>query len=129
MQKTGDTVDWRILNAADYGDPTTRKRLFIIARNYQPLKWPEPTHHKDGGDIFGTRPRWKAAREIIDWSIQGESIFKRKRPLAENTLRRIWAGLMKYGGKAFVLGQQSGAVARDVDQPIPTIAAAGAISL
>jgi DNA (cytosine-5)-methyltransferase 1 len=79
--------------------------------------------------MFGSLPHWKAAREIIDWTIKGESIFNRKRPLADNTLRRIWAGLMKYGGKAFVIGQQSGAVARDVDQPIPTVAGAGAISL
>lgn len=129
LEQIGYTVDHRILNAADYGDPTTRKRLFIIARKHQPIRWPEPTHHKAGGDMFGSRPRWRAAREIIDWSIKGESIFKRKRPLAENTLRRIWAGLLKYGGKAFVIGQQSGAVARDVDQPIPTIAGADAISL
>lgn len=129
MKDIGYRVDWRILNAADYGDPTTRKRLFIIARKNHPICWPEPTHHKNGGDMFGARPRWKPAREIIDWSIKGESIFNRKRPLAENTLRRIWAGLMKYGGKAFVIGQQSGAVARDIDQPIPTVAGAGAISL
>lgn len=129
MQAIGYVVDWRVLNAADYGDPTTRKRLFIIARKHQPIRWPEPTHHKEGGDMFGSRPRWKPAREIIDWTIKGESIFNRKRPLAENTLRRIWAGLLKYGGKAFVIGQQSGAVARNVDDPIPTVAGAGAISL
>lgn len=129
MQSLGYVVDWRILNAADYGDPTTRKRLFIIARKGNMIHWPEASHHKNGGDIFGVRPKWKAAREIIDWSINGESIFNRKRPLAENTLHRIMAGLMKYGGKAFVLGQQSGSAPRDVDQPIPTVAGAGAISL
>lgn len=129
MEQSGYRVAWRILHAADYGDPTTRKRLFIIARKYQPIRWPEPTHHKNGGDMFGASPRWKAAREIIDWTIKGESIFNRKRPLAQNTLRRIWAGLMKYGGKAFVIGQQSGAAPRAIDQPIPTIAGAGAISL
>lgn len=129
MEQGGYKVSYRLLNAADYGDPTTRRRLFIIARKYQPIRWPEPSHHKNGGDMFGASPRWKAAREIIDWSIKGESIFNRKRPLAANTLRRIWAGLMKYGGKAFVIGQQSGAAPREVDQPIPTIAGAGAISL
>jgi DNA (cytosine-5)-methyltransferase 1 len=129
LEAIGYTVDHRVLNAADYGDPTTRKRLFIIARKHKAMKFPEPTHHKNGGNMFGSLPTWKAAREIIDWTIKGESIFSRKRPLADNTLRRIWAGLMKYGGKAFVLGQQSGAVARDVDQPIPTVAGAGAISL
>jgi len=129
LEQIGYTVDWRILNAADYGDPTTRKRLFIIARKHQPIVWAEPSHHKDGGDMFGVRPRWKAAREIIDWSVKGESIFNRKKPLAENTMKRIYAGLMKYGGKAFVLGQQSGSAPRDVDQPIPTVASDGAISL
>lgn len=128
MEKNGYTVAWRILNAADYGDPTTRKRLFIIARKNKTISFPEPTHHKNGGDMFGNYPRWRSAREIIDWSIKGESIFNRKKPLAENTLRRLWDGLMKFGGKAFVLGQQSGAVARDIDQPVPTVAAAGAIS-
>lgn len=129
LRELGYNVDHRVLNAADYGDPTTRKRLFIMARKGKPVRFPEPTHHKNGGDMFGERPHWKTAREIIDWNIKGESIFNRKRPLAENTMRRIWAGLLKYNGKAFVLGQQSGAVARDVDQPVPTVAAAGAISL
>lgn len=129
MQAIGYCVDWRVLNAADYGDPTTRKRLFIIARKKHPVHWPEPTHHKEGGDMFGTRPRWRPAREIIDWTIKGESIFNRKRPLADNTLRRIWAGLLKYGGKAFVIGQQSGSTPRNVDDPIPTVAGKGAISL
>ncbi len=125
----GYNVEYRVLNAADYGDPTTRKRLFIMARKGKPVRFPEPTHHKNGGDMFGSMPRWRTAREIIDWNIKGESIFNRKKPLAENTLRRIYAGLLKYNGKAFVLGQQSGAVARDVDQPVPTVAGAGAISL
>jgi DNA (cytosine-5)-methyltransferase 1 len=128
LEDAGYTVSWRVLRAADYGDPTTRERLFIIARKNSPIEWPEPTHHKDGGDMFGVLPRWKTAREIIDWTIKGESIFNRKKPLVQNTLQRIMAGLMKYGGKAFVLGQQSGAAPRDIDQPIPTIATAGKIS-
>lgn len=129
LRELGYNVEWRILNAADYGDPTTRRRLFIMARKGKPVRFPEPTHHREGGDMFGIKPRWRTAREIIDWSIKGESIYNRKKPLAENTMRRIEAGLLKYNGKAFVLGQQSGAVARDVDQPIPTVAGAGAISL
>ncbi len=129
LQEHGYRVKWRVLNAADYGDPTTRKRLFIIARkgSSDPV-FPEPTHSKTSGDMFGVRPAWRPARDIIDWSIKGESIFRRKRPLVPNTMRRILAGLKKFGGKAFVLGQQSGAVARDVDQPLPTVAGAGAIS-
>lgn len=128
MRQIGYTVQHRVLNSADYGDPTTRKRLFIIARKGKPVQFPEPSHHKNGGDMFGARPRWKTAREIIDWTIKGESIFNRKKPLADNTLRKIYAGLFKFNGKAFVIGQQSGSAPRDVDQPTPTISGAGAIS-
>jgi len=128
LREAGYRVNWRVLNAADYGDPTTRKRFFLIARKHYAIVWPEPTHSKDGADMFRSLPRWRSAREIIDFSIKGESIFNRKKPLAENTIRRIQAGLIKYSGKAFVIGQQSGAVARDIDQPIPTIATAGKIS-
>lgn len=93
-------VDWRILNAADYGGATTRKRLFIVARKgTRAINWPEPTHAKDPGtDLFGTRKPWRTAREIIDWSIRGKSIFRRKEPLAKTTLERILAGLIKFGG-------------------------------
>jgi len=129
MQEHGYIVKWRVLNAADYGDPTTRKRLFVIARKGKHPVFPEPSHGKQTQDVlFGSRHAWRPARDIIDWSIKGESIFKRKRPLSPNTMRRIVAGLKKFGGKAFVLGQQSGAAPRDVDQPVPTIAGAGAIS-
>lgn len=128
MEEHGYTVRWRVLNAADYGDPTTRKRLFIMARKGGLPVFPEPTHGKVAQDLFGTRKTWRPAREIIDWSIKGESIFNRKRPLAPNTMRRILAGLKKFGGKAFVIGQQSGAAPRNVDEPLPTVASAGAIS-
>ena len=129
MEEHGYQVKWRLLNAADYGDPTTRKRLFIIARKHMPVRFPEPSHTQNANDMFGMHSIWKPARDIIDWSLKGESIFHRKRPLVPNTLRRIMAGLQKFGGKAFIIGQQSGAMPRDVDQPVPTVAGAGAISL
>jgi len=129
MEEHGYTVKWRVLNAADYGDPTTRKRLFILARRGGDPVFPEPTHARQSQDVlFGARKTWRPARDIIDWTIKGESIFQRKRPLAPNTLRRIMAGLKKFGGKAFVIGQQSGAAPRNVDEPLPTVAGAGAIS-
>jgi DNA (cytosine-5)-methyltransferase 1 len=130
MEEHGYTVKWRILNAADYGDPTTRKRLFIMCRKGGNPVFPEPTHApaSKAVDMFGTRKTWRPARDIIDWTIKGESIFQRKRPLADNTMRRIMAGLMKFGGKSFVIGQQSGAAPRSTDEPLPTVAAAGAIS-
>lgn len=129
MRALGYSVDARIINAADYGDPTTRKRLFIVATKGRKVRWPEPTHSQTGGDMFGERPKWKPAREIIDWSLKGESIFNRKKPLSPNTIKRIEAGLRKYGGLPFVLGQQSAASPRATDKPLPTIASAGAISL
>lgn len=96
------TVDHRVLNSADYGGATTRKRLFIMARKgRRRISWPEPSHSKEGGaDLFGQKPRWRAAREIIDWSLKGRSIFRRKRPLAKTTLERIYSGLVKFGGPA-----------------------------
>ncbi len=128
MEAHGYQVKWRVLNAADYGDATTRKRLFIIARKGMAVQFPEPTHGRNTMDLFRSLKAWRAAREIIDWDMKGESIFKRKKPLSENTMRRIMAGLKKFGGKAFVIGQQSGAAPRDVAQPIPTVAGAGAIA-
>lgn len=100
----GYTVDWKYLNAADYGDATTRTRFFLIARkDGVPISWPEPSHAADGaGDMFDRLPRWRAAKEIIDWDNTGRSLFDdpkyKKRPLSVNTRRRIAGGLKKYGG-------------------------------
>ena len=88
----GYDVSFRTLVAADYGAPTTRKRLFLVAqrRGAAPIVWPEPTHGKG-------RPRpWRTAAEIIDWSLPCPSIFGRKKPLAEATQRRIAAGLRRF---------------------------------
>jgi DNA (cytosine-5)-methyltransferase 1 len=133
LRSLGYRTDYRLLNCADYGDATTRERLFVQAvRGKRPIRWPDPTHSATGEDtLFGRLPRWRAAREIIDWAVKGTSIFGRKRPLSANTLKRIEAGLKRFGGfpASFVLGQQSGAVARDVVDPLPTVATGGAISL
>lgn len=127
MESKGYNVKWRRLVAADYGDPTTRRRLFIVCRKDRPADFPEPSHHQNGGNMFKASPRWKPARDIIDWKIKGESIFKRKKPLADNTMRRILAGLQKYGGKAFMLSQQSGGAPRGVENPVSTITGSGKI--
>jgi len=90
----GYQVEWKILKACDFGTPTIRKRLFLIARNdNEQITWPEPTHGE------GLMP-YQTAADIIDWSIPVRSIFNRKRPLAENTLKRIAKGLEKYVIKA-----------------------------
>jgi DNA (cytosine-5)-methyltransferase 1 len=130
LRSLGYDVDARVLNCANYGDPTTRQRLFILARRDKKVCWPEPTHSKDGefGFLAKTK-KWVPAKAIIDWSIKGNSIFTRKKPLKETTMRRIMKGLEKYSGLPFVLGQQSCAAPRDVAEPLPTIAGAGAISL
>jgi DNA (cytosine-5)-methyltransferase 1 len=102
LQELGYVVDWRELVAADFGAPTTRKRLFLIARcDGLPIRWPDPTHASRAqlakGDLFngGLKP-WRAAAEIIDWSIPVPSIFGRKRPLKPKTQARIAKGLKRY---------------------------------
>lgn len=91
LESYGYHVEHRILVAADFGAPTTRKRLFVIARrDGQPIRWPEPTHGK------GRSKPWRTAAEIINFSLPCRSIFERKRPLAEATLRRIAFGVMRY---------------------------------
>jgi DNA (cytosine-5)-methyltransferase 1 len=131
LRSLGYFVDWRVLNAANYGDPTTRERLFVIARRGHRVHWPEATHAREPQtDLAGrTLELWRTAREIIDWTIPGQSIYRRKRPLKASTLRRIEAGLRKFCGLPFVLGQQSCAAPRSVSEPVPTVATAGAISL
>jgi DNA (cytosine-5)-methyltransferase 1 len=130
LRAMGYNVSDRVINCADFGDPTTRKRLFILARKGKKVHWPEPTHHKTGGaDLFGKRQTWKPARDVIDWTIPGKSIFDRKKALSVNTMRRIMRGLEKYSGLPFVIGQQSAAAPRSVSDPVPTVAGAGAISL
>lgn len=130
LRSLGYKVEYKILNAADYGDPTTRQRLFILARRGKhQIRWPEPTHSKSGGaTLFGGRKRWKAAREIIDWSIQSKSIFHRKKPLRPATIQRILSGLEKLGGpdlKPFLVILRNHADGKSVEQPVPTLAANG----
>ncbi|EDA8351864.1 DNA cytosine methyltransferase [Salmonella enterica subsp. enterica serovar Muenchen] len=95
----GYTVEYRELRACDYGAPTIRKRFFMVARcDGQPVVWPEPTHGdpKSEAVISGHLKPWRTAAECIDWSIPAPSIFERKKPLAENTLRRIARGIQRF---------------------------------
>lgn len=90
LEKRGYRVEHRILCAADYGAPTVRRRLFLVARcDGKPIIWPSPTHGKD-------RQRYNAAADCIDWSLPCPSIFERNKPLADNTLRRIARGIHRY---------------------------------
>lgn len=131
LRGLGYTVEWRELVAADFGAPTTRKRLFLVARNDgEAVVWPEATHaRRPGAEMLttGLRP-WRTAAECIDWSIPCPSIFERKRPLAEATLRRIAEGLRRYVIEAtepFIVricqtGSDGGKV-RSVGEPLGTI--------
>lgn len=99
----GYRAEWRMLNAADYGDATTRTRFFLMARkDGRPVVWPEPTHARGDTGMFPGRLPWRGAREIINWDHLGRSLLDdpkyRKRPLSPKTRRRIAKGLQRFGG-------------------------------
>ena len=126
----------KILCAADYGVPTIRKRWFAVFRcDGQPVKFPEPTHAKDGKDGL---PRWRSAAEVIDWALPCPSIFASKaeiaeryglkavRPLADNTMRRVIRGVDKFtikSGKPFLVECNHGGDGhtRSIETPVNTI--------
>lgn len=94
LRGLGYTLDWRELCAADYGIPTIRTRLFVVARcDGQPITWPQPTHGKRPGMFEAP---WRQAAEIIDWSIPCPSIFTREKPLVAATLQRVAKGIRRY---------------------------------
>jgi DNA (cytosine-5)-methyltransferase 1 len=149
LWELGYHAEWRYLNAADYGDATTRRRFFLIARKDDiPICWPEPTYSRPGDiKLEGELPAWRAAREIIEWDKPGRSLLDdpwyKKRPLSINTRRRIARGLQKYGGRfaslyidllgldagesggagtpePFIMGKQQSPAYRNLSEPLPT---------
>ncbi|KIL46178.1 DNA cytosine methyltransferase [Jeotgalibacillus campisalis] len=99
LESLGYRVQFKLLSACDYGAPTIRKRLFMIARcDGKPITWPEPTHGDPQSPQVqrGKQKPWKTSSEIIDWSIGAPSIFNRKKPLVQNTMKRIERGLEKF---------------------------------
>ncbi|MCX5513437.1 DNA cytosine methyltransferase [Kaistia algarum] len=130
LRRLGFDPEWRKLNAADYGDATTRQRFILMARSDgRKVHWPMPTHRKrgaDDGSLFAPSQTWRAAREIIDWSIKGKSIYGRKKDLAPKTMLRILAGAEKHGWPApYLVTLRNHMAARGIDLPLPTIAAGG----
>jgi DNA (cytosine-5)-methyltransferase 1 len=132
LRHHGYEVDYRELRACDYGVPTIRKRLFLIARcDRHPIVWPVPTH----GDLkshavkVGLLKPWRTAADCIDWDIPCPSIFDRKKPLAEATMRRIAKGIMRYvinNPEPFIVplthhGERSN---HDINEPFRTITGA-----
>lgn len=130
LRRQGYKVAWRELRACDYGAPTIRKRLFLVARcDGKPIVWPKPTHGDPDSDKVrsGKLKPWRTAAEIIDWSIPCPSIFERKRPLAENTMRRIARGIQKFvieNPRPFIMQAYGGGytgAGSDIFSPLPTI--------
>ena len=124
VKKYGYNFEHRILNAADFGAYTTRKRFFgIFAKKNLPIVSPEPTHCKGGRqDMFSRLEKWKPVKDVLDFSDEGTTIFREK-PLAEKTLERIYAGLIKFvaGGKDAFLSRYNTVRPQDtcksVDEP------------
>ena len=130
MEAEGYVGDHRLLRSADYGDPTIRQRLFVYfcrKDSGKRIVWPNPTHGKrdkiTGLPPAGLKP-WRTAREVIDWSLKGDSVFARKKALASNTFRRLAIGLVKYGLKEFLMPSHKGwseANVRSADEPLTTL--------
>jgi DNA (cytosine-5)-methyltransferase 1 len=149
LKRLGYKVEHRELRACDYGAPTIRKRLFLIARrDGEPIIWPKPTHGKpdDPEVVAGRKLPWRTAAEIIDWSLPCHSIFLSReegravgvnRPLAEATMARIARGVKRYvidAAKPFVVRtDMASAAARNgvhgVDEPIRTMTMGGSFAL
>lgn len=130
IRRLGFEPEWRKLNAADFGGATTRQRFILMARSDgNKVRWPMPTHRKRdevNTELFpGIKP-WRPAREIIDHSIKGKSIFNRKKALAPKTLARIYAGAVKFEWpQPFIVVLRNHMAAQGMDVPLPTIAASG----
>ena len=130
----GYQVDFRKLVSCDYGAPTSRERFYMVARcDGEPIRWPEPTHApKDSFEVLsGEKKPYHTAAECIDWSIPCQSIFERKKALAENTLRRIARGIKKFvidNPNPFIVTvnhKGDGFRGQDIEEPLGTITAIG----
>jgi len=138
LERQGYRVEWRELRACDYGAPTIRKRFFLVARcDGEPIIWPQPTHGDPKSDAVksGRLKPWRTAAEIIDWSLPCPSIFERKRPLAENTLRRIARGIQRFvidNPQPFIVGvggRAGQSRPRAAGEPLATITSKADVAL
>ena len=128
IKRSGYQYDYRILNCADYGAHTSRKRLFICFANTDlPMIFPAATHAKKPAKGL---KKWKAVKQVLDFTDEGQSIFTRKKPLSEKTLERIYAGLIKYvaeGDDKWIVKYNSACnntsvnKGSSVDEPSPTL--------
>lgn len=136
VQGYGYDYDYRLLNAADYGAYTSRRRFFgIFAKHGLPIVFPHQTHAKNGdeGGLFHQYKKWNPVKEVLDLNDEGTSIFMKKKPLCEKTLERIYAGLVKFvaGGKKHYddmilkynsMNRNGNYKPVPTDQPSPTVA-------
>jgi DNA (cytosine-5)-methyltransferase 1 len=129
LRNLGYAIEWRELRACDYGAPTIRKRLFLVARrDGLPIVWPQPTHAAKPAKGSGLLP-YRTAADCIDWSLQCPSIFERERPLADATLRRIAHGVMRYvvnAAEPYIVrigqtGHGDGGKVRGLHEPVSTV--------
>ena len=124
LEGMGYVVEWKVIKACDFGAPTSRERLFMIARcDGQPIVWPEPTHAKNPTKA---QQKWKTAADCIDFSDLGKSIFGRKKDLAPATLRRVAKGMKKFvidSASPFIvpIANWSGEAVQSADEPLRTI--------
>jgi DNA (cytosine-5)-methyltransferase 1 len=145
LKALGYRAEYRVLNCADYGAPTTRRRFFLIARRgNKKIVWPTPTHTRPAAKNSSiplwadNRPHWKTAREIINWDLPSKDIFSRKKPLAPNTLRRIQAGMKEFNGiqinlqkcfdeglRPYLVVLRGTGTTASVDEPLQTVTAGG----
>ncbi len=132
LKKIGYAVEWRMLTSCDYGAPTRRKRFYMIARcDGRPVRWPEPTHGRpETLEVnSGLLKPWRTAAECINWNFPMESIFDRKKPLAEKTMRRIAKGIEKFvigNDHPFIVETNHGGDGfrgQSLDEPLSTITA------
>lgn len=139
IQSYGFEYDWRVLDSADFGAFTSRKRFFgQFAKNGLPIAWPVPTHAKVASDgLFAPQKKWKAVKEVLELSDEGNTIFRDK-PLSERTLERIYAGLIKFvaGGKTqwmlkynSINGATGKHIPPSIDDPCPVISTQGRLGL
>ncbi|WP_404488450.1 DNA cytosine methyltransferase [Pseudomonas sp. HT11] len=120
----GYVVEWKVIKACDFGAPTSRERLFMIARcDGQPIVWPEATHAKNPAR---GQQKWKTAADCIDFTDLGKSIFGRKKDLAPATLRRVAKGMKKFvidSAEPFIvpIANWSGEAVQSADEPLRTV--------
>ena len=124
LEGMGYVVEWKVIKACDFGAPTSRERLFMIARcDGQPIVWPEATHAKNPTK---GQQKWKTAADCIDFTDLGKSIFGRKKDLAPATLRRVAKGMRKFvidSPAPFIvpIANWSGETVQSADDPLRTV--------